>query len=94
MHIATHERVPAGTYLQAGDRVGHPSCEGGFSTGSHLHIARRYNGEWIAADGELNFILDGWESSGYGVEYDGYLIKEDKVLEAWNGRAPLNAIQR
>ncbi len=94
MHIATHERVPAGTYLQAGDRVGHPSCEGGFSTGSHLHIARRYNGEWIAADGELNFILDGWESSGYGVEYDGYLIKGDEVLEAWNGRAPLNAIQR
>ena len=94
MHVATDERIPVGTYLEAGDRVGHPSCEGGFSTGTHLHIARRYNGEWIAADGELNFIMDGWRCTGYGFEYDGYLTKGDEVLEAWNGRSPLNAIQR
>ena len=94
MHIDTYERVGEGTYLEAGERVGHPSCEGGFSTGTHLHIARRYNGEWIAADGELPFVMDEWTSSGYGVEYDGYLTKGDLILEAWNGRATLNAIQR
>lgn len=94
MHIDTHNRVEVGTYLEAGDRVGHPSCEGGFSTGTHLHIARRYNGVWIAADGELPFIMDGWVSSGYGVEYNGYLTKGETVLEAWNGRTPTNAIQR
>jgi len=94
MHIDTRDRVPTGTYLEAGDRVGHPSCEGGFSTGTHLHIARRYNGVWIAADGNLPFAMDGWVSSGAGVEYDGYLTKGNIVLEAWNGRIAQNAIQR
>ena len=94
MHIDTNNRVEVGTFLEAGDRVGHPSCEGGFSTGTHLHIARRYNGEWIAADGDLPFVMDGWEADGYGVEYNGYLFKGDTVLEAWNGRTPFNAIQR
>jgi len=92
MHIDTWERVEVGTYLEEGDRIGHPSCEGGFSTGTHLHIARRY--EWIAADGELPFVMDGWVSSGYGVEYDGYLTKGDRTVEAWNGRSSLNAIER
>jgi len=94
MHIATWERVKVGTTLEAGDRIGHPSCEGGFSTGTHLHIARRYNGEWIAADGNLPFVMDGWVSSGYGVEYNGYLTKGDQIVEAWNGRSSLNAIKR
>ena len=94
MHIDSHERVEVGTYLNAGDRIGHPSCEGGFSTGTHLHIARRYNGEWIAADADLPLVMDGWEAVGYGVEYNGYLVKGDKVVEAWNGRTSFNAIQR
>ena len=94
MHIAAEDRVPVGTHLETGDRVGHPSCEGGFSTGTHLHYARRYNGEWIAADSDIPLVLDGWVSVGYGVEYDGYLVKGDMTLEAWNGRSALNAIQR
>jgi murein DD-endopeptidase MepM/ murein hydrolase activator NlpD len=94
MHIASSERVEVGDYLDAGDRIGHPSCEGGFSTGTHLHLARRYNGEWIAADSNTPMDLDGWITAGYGVEYDGYLIKGDETLEAWNGRSPFNAIQR
>jgi len=94
MHVSSWERVAVGTYLEAGDQVGHASCEGGFSTGAHLHIARRYNGVWIAADGDLPFVMDGWVSAGYGVEYNGSLIKGDRIVEAWDGRSAFNAIQR
>lgn len=95
MHVESHERVEPGTYLYPGDRIGHPSCEGGVSTGTHLHLARRYNGEWIPADQPGSpFVLDGWVSSGTGVEYDGFLNKGDQSVEAWEGRVPENAIQR
>lgn len=94
MHISGIERVQPGTYLNAGERIGHPSCEGGFSTGTHLHIARRYNGEWIPADQTLPFVMDDWVSRGLGNEYDGFLVKEDDRIEAWNGVSPENSIQR
>ena len=57
LHVATAEKVPVGTVLHAGDPIGHPSCEGGNATGSHLHLARKYNGEWISAAGPLPFNL-------------------------------------
>lgn len=94
MHIQTHERVETGTYLKAGERVGHPSCEGGFSTGTHLHIARRYNGEWIPADQSTPFVMDGWVSAGTGVEYNGYLTKGGRTVEAYDRRGTINVIQR
>jgi LasA protease len=94
MHIETRDRVQPGAYVRAGERIGHPSCEGGFSTGTHLHLARRYNGEWIPADQDLPFVLDGWISRGAGREYNGYLDKDGITLEARAGRFPNNAIQR
>lgn len=94
MHISSAERVAVGTFLQAGARIGHPSCEGGFSTGTHLHLARRYNGVWITADGDLPFVLDGWISSGTGFAYDGYLSREGHSIEAWDGFLPGNSISR
>ena len=94
MHIEERDRVSAGTYLQPGDRIGHPSCEGGFASGTHLHLARRYNGEWIAADGAIPFILDGWVSTGTGREYDGFLVKGDVSIEACDCRADANTITR
>ncbi len=94
MHVETRDRVKAGTYLHAGDHVGHPSCEGGVSTGTHLHLARRYNGEWIPADQNIPFLLDGWVSRGTGTQYDGFLDKDGKSIEASEGQTPENAIQR
>jgi murein DD-endopeptidase MepM/ murein hydrolase activator NlpD len=94
MHIESRDRVKPGDFLQVGDRIGHASCEGGFSTGTHVHLARRYNGEWIPADGDLPFELGGWVSAGAGREYDGYLILNDQTIEAWNGRSEINQIRR
>lgn len=94
MHVEERDRVDVGTYLQAGDRVGHPSCLGGFSTGTHVHIARKYNGHWIAADGPLPFVLDGWVSGGSGSEYNGTLRRGNVILHACECRAPSNRISR
>jgi murein DD-endopeptidase MepM/ murein hydrolase activator NlpD len=85
MHIATQGRVLAGTYVYAGDPIGHPSCEGGISNATHLHLARKYNGEWIPADGDIPFIMDGWVSSGNGIEYDGFLTRGTTILTAEEG---------
>jgi murein DD-endopeptidase MepM/ murein hydrolase activator NlpD len=60
LHVRTDGRVAAGTRLKNGDPLGYPSCEGGEATGTHIHIARKYNGEWIPADGPLAFNLSGW----------------------------------
>ncbi len=94
MHIETRDRVEPGTWLSAGDRVGHPSCEGGFSNGTHVHLARRYNGEWIPADATLPFNLEGWISSGDGNEYNGWLTKDGQIIEAWDARKAENQIHR
>jgi LasA protease len=72
-HVAEVGRAAAGTRVAAGDPIGHPSCEGGTATGTHVHIARRYNGEWISAGGLLAFNLSNW-IVGYGdIPYQGTL---------------------
>lgn len=94
MHVESRDRVEPGTYVSAGERIGHPSCEGGVSNGTHLHFARRYNGEWISADGTLPFNLEGWVSSGNGIEYDGYFERGSQSIEAWEGVDVINQISR
>ncbi len=94
MHIGSNDRVKVGAKLNAGDRIGHPSCEGGVSNGTHTHIARRYNGEWIPADGPVPFNLDGWISEGEGVEYYGYMKRDGQILEAWDTKTSNNQIAR
>jgi len=94
MHIAADGRVQTGEYLYANDQVGHPSCEGGVSNATHVHVARKYNGEWIAADGSLPFNMDGWVSSGSGGEYDGFLSRGSQSIEAWDSANDFNLVTR
>ena len=82
MHISDKDRVAEGTWLEVNDRVGHPSCEGGVSTGTHLHFARKYNGEWVTADGPIPFILSGWRVVAGDKAYEGKLIRGDEVIIA------------
>jgi hypothetical protein len=90
--MAAEDRVQPGTYVTTGDRIGHPSCEGGLSNAAHLHLARKYNGEWIPADGRLPFVLRGWTSSGDGIEYDGYLQRGNTTLHSAEGITEDNQI--
>ncbi|HKJ28081.1 MAG TPA: LysM peptidoglycan-binding domain-containing protein [Anaerolineales bacterium] len=97
-HIETRDRVPVGTVLQAGSRIGHPSCEGGISTGTHVHIARRYNGEWIpineAAKNAVPFTMDGWTAVDTGSLYNGYLTNSERIIEPCQCKDEENKIER
>ncbi len=94
LHIAAADRVPVGTWVEAGDRLGHPSCEGGIATGTHVHMARKYNGEWIAADGPLPFVLSGWRAHAGLQPYQGTLTKGDQVVIASPYGNPKSLITR
>lgn len=82
LHVAKKGRVPVESWVEVGDLIGHPSCEGGFSTGTHLHLARKYNGEWIVADGPLPFVLSGWTVHSGEKPYDGELVRGDQIVPA------------
>ena len=82
MHIADRERIAVGTQTAQDMRIGHPSCEGGTSTGTHVHIARKFNGEWIAADGPLPFVLSGWQVFSSEKNYQGGMVKEGQQVVA------------
>jgi len=82
LHIATRGRVPVGTWVERNDHIGHASCEGGNSTGTHTHIARKYNGEWMLADGPIPFVLSGWTTIAGDKPYLGRLVKGNKVITA------------
>ena len=82
LHVASKERAPTGQVVKAGDPVGFPSCEGGRTTGTHVHIARKYNGEWIIADGPIPFTLEGWVVHNGDQPYQGTLTKGGLVVIA------------
>jgi LasA protease len=82
LHLATEGRALLGREVRAGDPVGYPSCEGGRVTGTHVHIARKYNGEWILADGPLAFNLEGWIAHNGSREYKGTLTRGGAVITA------------
>jgi len=95
LHLATDSIPPVGTRLSQGDRIGLPSCEGGRSTGTHVHIARKYNGEWITADSPLPFVLDGWAVINGDSIYQGYLEKFGRRIiasEAGDQKSHINRL--
>jgi LysM repeat protein len=91
-HIAEEDRIAEDTHVELGDLLGHPSCEGGRATGTHMHFARRYNGEWLPAGGTLPMVLDGWVVD-YGDEpYLGTMMKGSTVVEACTCTTSANRI--
>ncbi|HLE15116.1 MAG TPA: LysM peptidoglycan-binding domain-containing protein [Anaerolineales bacterium] len=82
LHVATKDRAPLGKSVQTGDPLGHPSCERGKSTGTHVHLARKYNGEWLLAQGTLGFNLEGWVAHNGSVEYQGTMTRFGQTVTA------------
>ena len=82
LHLGTQNKSLRGTLVETGDHMGHPSCEGGESTGSHIHIARKYNGEWIPAAGVIPFEMSRWVPQAGNVEYQGTLTRFAEIVIA------------
>ena len=85
LHIAGNDQIALGTIVSAGDIIGHPSCEGGRATGTHVHIARKFNGEWILADSEVPFVMEGWRVRNGENFYQGTLERFEKTVNASEG---------
>jgi murein DD-endopeptidase MepM/ murein hydrolase activator NlpD len=84
LHVALDLDTPlqAGQQVKLGDIIGYASCEGGQSNSSHLHFARRYNGEWMSAGGPVPMELSGWVVQPNVAPYDGVMVKGDQVRES------------
>jgi len=81
LHLADRDRTPLGAHVLAGAPLGHPSCEGGEATGTHVHIVRKYNGEWMLADSPIPFQFEGWIAQNGPRVYLGRLVRgSEKVI--------------
>ena len=74
--------IKLGDWLSADQLIGHPSCEGGPSSSSHLHIARKYNGEWMLAGQGVPMVLSGWVAGELPELYTGTLSKDGVTINA------------
>ncbi|HET7009877.1 MAG TPA: LysM peptidoglycan-binding domain-containing protein [Anaerolineales bacterium] len=79
-HLADEGLISPWIQVSTGDPLGHPSCQGGRATGKHVHLVRKYNGEWIPADGLVPFSLSGWQVVADARNYYGSLVRGDEVV--------------
>jgi len=94
MHLSSTEKPKVGDWVKQDERVGHPSCAGGSSSGIHIHLARKFNGEWVLADGGLPFVLSGYRAYNGEGFCEGTLENGDTVVEAYPWGNYLTSITR
>ena len=82
LHLKTESILPVGTHVEMGDVLGHPACDGGTSSGTHVHIARKYNGEWMEAGGIIPLNLDSWITEEGEVKYEGKMRRYSSYVIA------------
>lgn len=94
MHISPISSVQLGDWVEVDGRIGYPSCVGGSSTGIHQHIARKFNGEWVLAEGGLPFVLSGYRAYKSEKFCQGTLVKGDDYVYAYAWGNYLTKISR
>jgi murein DD-endopeptidase MepM/ murein hydrolase activator NlpD len=84
LHVVLDAETPVqvGQRVAAGDVIGYASCEGGQAESSHLHLSRRYNGEWLEAGGPVPMNLGGWVAQPTQTAYEGRVQKGSQSREA------------
>ncbi|MGW8250847.1 MAG: hypothetical protein ACWGO1_09415, partial [Anaerolineales bacterium] len=93
-HLAEADMISQDSLVAQDEHLGHPSCEGGHSTGKHVHVVRKYNGEWLPADGPLPFVLSGWKAVAGSRNYEGSLVRDGSVVSSNPGGNQSSVIYR
>lgn len=94
MHIGDNDHVALGTRVNTNDKIGHPSCNGGEATGTHTHVARKFNGEWMLAGGPVPFTMSGYATSAGSEPYQGSMTNGQKIVIAASNASPKSIITR
>ena len=85
LHIDHSNMLEEGQLVEAGNILGYASCLGGVTNATHLHIARRYNGEWLPADCNRcppgvavpPFVMSDWRVVGLDSQlYQGFMVHQ------------------
>jgi murein DD-endopeptidase MepM/ murein hydrolase activator NlpD len=90
--LDSEKPIQVGQRVEPGDVIGYASCEGGLANSSHLHFARRYNGEWIDAGGPVPMNLSGWVVQPNLIPYEGKIVKDAvtrTACECWEAEKNL-----
>ncbi|MDX1665271.1 MAG: M23 family metallopeptidase [Candidatus Promineifilaceae bacterium] len=67
------ERLPAeGEWVYRGERLGAPSCHGGFASGIHVHFGVKHQNIWQPA---TDYTLSGWRVQNGDEAYHGTMIR-------------------
>ncbi len=84
LHVALDVDAPVqvGQHINQGDVIGYASCEGGLANSSHLHLARRYNGEWLDAGGPVPMKLGEWVVQPSLIPYEGFITNGSETRQA------------
>ena len=97
LHVDHKNLLEEGQVVEAGNILGYASCLGGVTNATHLHIARRYNGEWLPADcnrcppgvAVAPFVMSDWKVVGLDSQlYQGFMVHqlENRTAVAEQGR--------
>ena len=94
LHMNGTDHLEVGDFVEVTDKIGIPSCLGGRTTGIHIHVARKYNGEWMLADGPVSYNLGGWIAVNGDVPYEGLLLRDDEIVTAYESATEITYIKR
>lgn len=73
-HLSEQGRIRPNSKVSQGQKIGYASCEGGACSGIHIHMARKFNGEWILAGGAIPLVLSRWVMTA-GAEGEWRLVR-------------------
>lgn len=97
LHLDHKDLLHEGQLVEVGNILGYASCLGGVTNATHLHIARRFNGEWLPADcnrcppdaASPPFVMSDWRVVGLASQlYQGFMVHQldNRSVVAEQGR--------